>query len=164
MVTNGNDLGDSIAGKPFGCCTAVTGYDDASGLGSINLAGLALAAGTLVPQVVHVGLSLPTQRHPVSAEHLLARVSCSGRCLMGAYTHIQVGRSRTLLTDESNVYLLKQAGRKTIKIALDSKTLGKVRAALAQRQRVTAIVYGAILDPSGTIEAQTSGLRLKLTN
>jgi subtilase family serine protease len=164
VVSNGNDLGASISGKPFGCCTAVPGYDDASGLGSINLAGLALVAGTLVPKVVHVGVSLPTQRHAVAAMHVLARVSCSGRCLMGAYAHIQIGRSRKLITRESTIYLLRNGGRKTIKIPLDSKTLGKLHAALARRERVTAIVYGAILDPSGNIEEQTSGLRLKLSN
>jgi subtilase family serine protease len=164
VVTNDNDLGASIENKPFGCCTAVPGYDDASGLGSINLAGLALVAGTLVPKVVHVGLSLPAQRHAVTAEHLLARVSCSGRCLLGAYTHIQLGSSKKLLTEESNTYLLRNGGRKTIKIPFDSKTLGKVRSALARGQKATAIVYGAILDPNGTIEAQTSGVRLKLAS
>jgi subtilase family serine protease len=164
VVTNDNDLGASIASKAFGCCTAVTGYDDASGLGSINLAGLALVAGTLVPKIVHVGLSLPAQRHAVTAEHLLARVSCSGRCLLGAYTHIQLGSTKKLITEQSNVYLLRNGGNKTIKIPLDGKTLAKVRSALAHGQKVTAIVYGAILDPSGTIEAQTSGLRLKLAS
>jgi hypothetical protein len=164
VVTNDNDLGASIAGKPFGCCSAVAGYDDASGLGSVNLAGLALVAGTIVPKIVHVGLSLPTQRHPVSAEHLLARVSCSGRCLVGAYAHIQVGRSTKLITEQSSVSLLRNGGRKTVRIPFATKTLTTVRRALAHGQKVTAIVYGAILDPGGTIEAQTSGLRLKLSS
>jgi subtilase family serine protease len=162
VVTNDNDLGDSIAGVPFGCCTAGPGYDDASGLGSVNLAGLAFAAASLVPKIVHVGLSVPTQRQPVVAEHLLAQVSCSGRCLVGAYTHIQLGRSRRLITQRSNIYLLRQGGRKTIKIPLNSKTLAKLRTALANRERITAILYGAILDPSGNVEAQTSGQRLRV--
>ena len=45
-------------------------------------------------KLVNVGVSLPTQRHPVRDGHLLARVSCSGRCLMGAYAKIRSGRSR----------------------------------------------------------------------
>ncbi|HEY5428660.1 MAG TPA: S53 family serine peptidase [Solirubrobacteraceae bacterium] len=162
VVTNDNDLGASIGGKPSGCCTAVTGYDDASGLGSVNLAGLAFAASTLVPKIVHVGLSVPTQRLAATAKHILARVSCSGRCLMGAYAHIQLGRSRKLITQQSSVYLLRHGGRRTIKIPLNAKTLGKVRSALARGERVTAIVYGAILDPNGSVEVQTSGLRLRL--
>jgi len=164
VVTNDNDLGESIVGKPFGCCTAVVGYDDASGLGSVNLAGLAFVASSLAPKIVHVGLSLPTQRRPVLAEHLLARVSCSGRCLLGAFTHIQLGRSRTLITQESNVYLLRKGGRKTIRIPFDAKTLTKLRTALARGERIIATVYGAILDPSGNVEAQTPGKRLHIQN
>jgi subtilase family serine protease len=164
VITNDNDLGASIVDKPFGCCTAMVGYDDASGLGSVNLAGLAFVAGSLAPKIVHVGVSLPTQRRPVLAEHLLARVSCSGRCLMGAYAHIQLGRSRTLITQESNVYLLRRSGRKTIRIPFDAKTLTKLRTALAKRERVIATVYGAILDPSGNVEARTSGHRLHIQN
>ena len=35
-----------------------------------------------------------------------------------------------------------------------------LRSALAHRQKVTATVYGAILDPSGNIESQTRGKEL----
>ena len=51
-------------------------------------------AGSVVPPIVNVGVSLPSQRHPVASKHLLAKVSCSGRCLMGAYARIRIGRSR----------------------------------------------------------------------
>ena len=44
IVANNNDLGQSITGKPFGCCTAGPGYDYASGLGSVNVGGLAAIA------------------------------------------------------------------------------------------------------------------------
>ncbi len=81
---------------------------------------------------------------------------------MGAYTHLQLGRSRRLITEESSVYLLRQTGRKTIRILFSEKTLAKLHTALARHERITAIVYGAILDPSGTVEAQTHGLRLKI--
>ncbi|MGH2892503.1 MAG: S53 family peptidase, partial [Solirubrobacteraceae bacterium] len=78
IVANTNDLGSSLIGRPFGCCTAGPGFDEASGLGSVNLANLAFAAGSLVPPIVNVGLSVPAQRHPVASKHLLASVSCSG--------------------------------------------------------------------------------------
>jgi subtilase family serine protease len=162
VVTNENDLGDSIVGKPFGCCTAGPGYDEASGLGSINLVALAFVAGSLVPKVVDVGLSVPTQRHPVVARHLLARVSCSGRCLMGAYAHIHIGRSRKLINQESDIFLLRHARSRTIKINFDKKTLSKLRTAVRRHQRITATVYGAILDPSGNIENRTRGKQLKI--
>lgn len=163
VVANNNDLGTSIGASASGCCTAGPGFDEASGLGSINLAGLASAAETLVPPIVNVALSVPSQRHPVASKHLLARVSCSGRCLMGAYARITIGRSRkATATKHSSVYLLRRAGRRTIRISLDRKTLRKLHSALARRQRVTATVYGAILDPSGNVVSRTRGRELKI--
>ena len=110
VVANNNDLGQSLDGKALGCCTAGPGFDEASGLGSVNLAGLAFAAGALVPPIVNVSMSLPAQRHPVADKHVLARVSCSGHCLMGAFTRIKIGRSGKPITKYSNVYLLKKGG------------------------------------------------------
>jgi hypothetical protein len=81
---------------------------------------------------------------------------------MGAFTRIKVGRSRKLITKYSSVYLLKRGGRKTIKIGFDSKTLRKLRSGLTRRQRITATVWGAILDPSGNIESQTRGKELRV--
>ena len=162
-VTSGNnDLGESIQSKPFGCCSAGPGFDYATGLGSINLNGLASLAPTIVPKIVTVSLSLPTQRHPVSQEHLLARVACSGRCLMGAYARIQIGDTRRTITEESHVYVLRRAGRKTIRIPLSKSTLRKLAAGLWHRRRITATIYGAILDPSGIIEEQTRGRALRI--
>ncbi len=121
VVTNNNDLGQSLIERPFGCCTAGPGFDEASGLGSVNLAGLAFVAGSIVPPIVDVGLSVPPQRHPVASRHLLARVTCSGHCLMGAYTRIRIGRSRRSTTRYSDVYLLNKGGRKTVRISFDPK-------------------------------------------
>jgi hypothetical protein len=162
VVANNNDLGQSLDGKALGCCTAGPGYDEASGLGSVNLTGLAFAAGGLVPPIVNVSLSLPPQRHPVAAKHVLARVSCSGHCLMGAFTRIKIGRSGRPFTRYSAVYLLKKGGHKTIKIGLDRKTVSKLRLALARGQRITATVYGAIRDPSGNVESRTRGKDLRI--
>ena len=98
IVANNNDLGSSLIGRAFGCCTAGAGYDEASGLGSVNLASLAFVAGSVVPPIVNVGLSVPSQRRPVASKHLLAKVTCSGHCLMGAYARIKIGRSRKVIT------------------------------------------------------------------
>jgi subtilase family serine protease len=162
IVANNNDLGQSLNARPFGCCTAVAGYDEASGLGSVNLASLALVAGSMVPPVVDVGLSVPSQRHPVASRHLLAKVSCSGHCLMRAYTRIKIGRSRKVLTKYSSVFLLRRAGRRTITIGLDRRTASKLRHALARHQKVTATIYGAIVDPSGNVVSRTRGTEMRL--
>ena len=162
VTANNNDLGPGLIGRPFGCCTAGAGFDAASGLGSVNLAGLSFAAASLVPRIVNVGLSVPSQSHPVASKHLLARVSCSGHCLMGAYARLKVGRARSVITKYSNVYLLKNGGRKTIRIGFDAKTVSKLRSGLVRGQRVTATVFGAILDPSGNVESRTRGKELRV--
>ncbi|HEY2319555.1 MAG TPA: S53 family peptidase [Solirubrobacteraceae bacterium] len=162
VIANDNDLGGGLIGRPFGCCTATVGFDAASGLGSINLSGLTLDAASIVPHIVNVGVSVPAQRHPVASKHVLARVSCSGHCLMGAYTRIRIGRARKLITKYSSVYLLNRGGHKTIKIGLDSKTVGKLRTGLRRRQRITATVWGAILDPSGNVESHSRGKEMRV--
>jgi kumamolisin len=162
IVANNNDLGGGLTGKAFGCCTAAPGFDEASGLGSVNLAGLALAAGSLVPAIVNVGVSVPPQRHPVASKHLLAKVSCSGHCLMGAFSQIRIGHSRKVITKYSNVFLLNKGGHKTVKIGLDKKTLGKLHSALSHGQKITATIFGAILDPNGNVESRTRGKELRV--
>src|ERR1700761_1562236 len=64
VIAGDNDLGQSITGKPFGCCTAGPGFDYASGLGSVNVGGLAAIAPTVVPKLVDVGVTVPRQGHP----------------------------------------------------------------------------------------------------
>ena len=103
------------------------------------------------------------RRNPqTTPEHLLARVTCSGHCLMGAYARIRVGHSRKTTTKFSSVYLLNKGGHKTIKIGLDRKTLSGLRSALDHGQKVTATIFGAILDPSGNVEAHTRGKDLRI--
>jgi hypothetical protein len=64
------------------------------------------------------------------------------------------------MTGSSGIFLLKRAGRRTIKIGLSAKSVRTLRSAVAHRQKVTATVYGAILDPSGNVESRTRGKEL----
>ena len=67
-----NDLGPYLPGgnhRPLGCCSAAPGYDLATGLGSVDLAKLALLATADQPAIAKVGLSLPGQR-PLAQHHL----------------------------------------------------------------------------------------------
>ncbi len=166
VVTGNNDLFALVTNgaKTVGCCTAGPGFDAASGLGGVILSNLSLAAGEIVHKLVNVSMSLPTQRHPVRDGQLLARVSCSGRCLMGAYAKIHIGKSAKALTQYSNVYLLKKRSSKTIRIGLDKPTLRKLHSGLGRKQRVTATVYGAVVDPSGNIERRSAGRTLHITD
>jgi subtilase family serine protease len=162
VVSNDNDLGMSLRGKPLGCCSAGVGYDYASGLGSVNLAALALVASTTVPKIVGVGLTLPAQR-PVQRHHLTATVSCSGRCLAASYGAVRVGHARPFDVF-SDVFLLKKKGRKTVELKFSASQQRKLHGGLSHRSTITATVYGAILDPSGNIERATRGKVLRITH
>ena len=49
VTAGSNDL-FATEGSPLGCCTAVAGYDAASGLGQVNVANLTAAAKTIEPR------------------------------------------------------------------------------------------------------------------
>jgi subtilase family serine protease len=161
VITGSNDVSGSVFGRALGCCSAAVGYDEASGLGSVNLSGLATAAATLVSKQVSVALSLPAQPHPLRSEHLLATVSCSGECLMGAYARIRLGASG-LITVYSHPYELTQRRRRTIRIGLDATNRARIRAALAGHETVTAEIYGALIDASGKVVRQSPGKTLRI--
>ena len=163
VTTGDNDLGQSVDGRPFGCCTATPGFDAASGLGSVNVGALASAAQSIVPAIVAIRLNLPRQRHPLRARRLSARVTCSGRCLYGAYARIRIGRRR-VIERQSRAYLRTRAGARTISIPLSTSTLALLRRAIAHRERVVASIYGVILDPAGNVEAQTRSRSLRVTS
>jgi subtilase family serine protease len=166
VVSGDNDLFalETNGAKKIGCCTSAPGYDAASGLGGVILSNLSAVAGGIVRKLVAVGVALPRQRHPVRDGHLLARVSCSGRCLMGAYAKIKLGeKSRHRLTEYSDVYLLRRRSHKTIRIGLDKPTLRKLRFALHHHEAVTATIYGAVVDPSGNVERRSRGRTLHIT-
>ena len=160
VVQGSNDLSSSVFGRALGCCTAAVGYDQASGLGSLSIAALSSVAASTVPKQVTVGVSVPAQRSPVAAEHLLATVSCSGECLMGAYAKLQIGHSASPITQYSQLYELTKRRSRTIPIGLDGPTRAKLRAALARHERVTATLYGAIVDPSGSVQTHSAGRTL----
>ena len=161
VIQGSNDISGSVFGKALGCCTAAAGYDQASGLGSLNIAALSAVAATTVPKQLTVGVTVPAQRDPVAAEHFRATVSCSGECLMGAYAKIQIGQSTSQITQYSQLYELTRKRSRTINIGLDSRHADQAaHAALESHQRITATLYGAIVDPSGSVETHSAGKTL----
>jgi kumamolisin len=163
VVSGSNDISAQLFGRALGCCSARAGYDEASGLGSVNLAGLDAAARARVAKQVVVGLTIPAQSRPAAAGHLLATVSCTTECLMGAYAQIQIGNSSKPLTAYSTAYELITKRRHTVEIPLNGTQQSAVTTALAQHQRVVATIHGAIIDLSGEIVRQTAGKTLTLT-
>jgi kumamolisin len=163
VVSGSNDISDELFGRALGCCDARAGYDEASGLGSVNLSGLAGVARARVAKQVTVGLTLPAQPKPAAAGHLLATVSCSTECLMGAYAQIQIGSSGKPLTAYSTAYELTARRSRTIEIPLGTSMRTAITTALTQHQRVVATVHGAIIDLSGEIVRQTAAKQLTIT-
>jgi len=162
VTVGDNDLGPSIIGSPLGCCTAGPGYDEASGLGSVDVDALAAAAAGEIPRVADVSLELPRQRAPLEAGRIQARVGCSAQCLAGAYASIAIAGTRATITLRSPTYLMQRAGRRLISIVLDPRTRALLRRALARRRRIVATVHGAIYSAGGDLLAQTPGRRLAI--
>lgn len=154
----GNDVGPYIPGngEPLGCCIAGPGFDEASGWGSVNLTGLANASLLLQPPAANVRVSLPRHQNPAAAHQILATVSCSERCLMGAFAEVSINHGRPF-TAESKVYRLKSAGHKTIAVKFSGVQISKLQAALANHRLIQAYVYGATVSRQHVILRETGG-------
>jgi subtilase family serine protease len=170
VTSIGNDIGQDIVGQPLGCCTARVGYDDASGLGSVNLAGLAQQALAAQPPAASIRLTLPRRQRPVHQRRLTATVSCSGACVLGAYATVSIPRQKSFEID-SNLARLTAAGSRTVTMRFSSTQLRKLRAALAAHRKVTATIHGVLFDsavlgvfhdPGGSIRSATGGKKLAI--
>jgi kumamolisin len=163
VTAYGNDVGAYLpSGTPLGCCTAGVGFDEASGWGSVNLAAFSALALARQPAIVNVALSLPAGQRPLAQRRIRARVSCSGRCLAGAFARVRIGRGRPFAV-YSGLTLLRAAGVRTIAIKFSASQLQRLGAALAAGRRIIATVFGAITDPAGNIERQTAGIVLRVS-
>lgn len=149
-----NDLGPYIPGgnqRPLGCCTAAPGYDRASGLGSPNLNRLAFLALALQPRIAGVGISLPRQR-PILRHHLIARISCSRRCIAAASATIAIAGEKSMHAGSGRA-VLRGRGRRMVTLPLSRGQRRRLRSALAQHRAIYAHVVGQVLDPGGNVEA-----------
>jgi len=163
-VTQGsNDVGPFIppSYRALGCCSATPGFDAASGWGGVNVGALAGIALKTQPKIVGVGVSLPRQR-PLHNRYILAAVSCSGRCLLGAFAQVAVGNRRAF-TAYSDLYRLSKPGRRAVRIKLTSAQVGRLRKAVRRHSKVTATVVGAIVDAGGNIERESARRQLRIT-
>jgi kumamolisin len=172
-VTSGdNDVGLDLRGTPLGCCSAGVGYDDASGLGSINLAALAQQALAAQPPLVSASVSVPLGQRPIGRRQLLATVGCSGPCLAAAYVTVSVRGTRPFEVD-SNVVRLASASSRTVKLRFSPAQVRRLSAALAAHRRITAKVKGVLLDsevyetsrnPAFSIRGTTATTKLTLSS
>jgi kumamolisin len=171
VTLGSNDVFPFAGGSALGCCTAVPGFDDASGWGSVNVANFAQQALAFQPQIVRVSLSLPGHQRPLSTHSISASVSCSGPCALAAFALVKIGSGKPFEVD-SKLASLTAAGSKTVQLKFSSKELGKLRSGRKHHQRITAAVSGVVFNRSvlglipgalgESIQAQTGAKHLTI--
>jgi subtilase family serine protease len=149
-------------GRGVGCCSAKRGFDAASGLGSVNIGALMLAAAAETHRYARLTVHVPRQRHVLRSRALRVTVHFSRGCLFVAYTRIRIKGVRGRITAESRLHLRRRRGRSTVSIRLPRPARTKIRKALRHHDRVTAYLYAAIVDPTGKIEHHTHGSKLRI--
>ncbi|HEX5192341.1 MAG TPA: S53 family peptidase [Solirubrobacteraceae bacterium] len=159
-VRTGNN--DVFPGRGVGCCSARRGFDPASGLGSINVGALMIAAIADTHRYAHLKVHLPRQRHVLRARYLRVHVHCSRACLVIAYTHIRIKHHKGVIKARSRLHVLHHRAGRTIRIALSRGRRHKIAKALHHHQRVTAYVRAAIVDPTGKVEHHTHARKLRI--
>lgn len=160
-----NDVGPYIQAdaQPLGCCQSVAGYDAATGWGGVNLNALAQTALSTELPTAGVSVTVPAGQRPVSDQHVLATVSCSGACLFTAYARVTIGRGQPF-TDHASLFHMTRPGTRTVTINFSKGQLTRLASALNSGTRVTATVTGAIVDPSYNIERQSPQGHLTITS
>ncbi len=159
-----NDLGAVLpAGnkKPLGCCAATPGYDLATGLGGVDLGKLAFLAVAAQPAIATVGISVAPQR-VVAQRTLVARVSCSRRCLVSADATIRAPRARPIRVF-SQRHLLLGRGSRQVTLHLTRAETVTISAALRRRQPVYAYVHSVLSDSGNNVEGSSRAHRLRIT-
>jgi kumamolisin len=162
VTVGSNDVGPFIANDvALGCCTAKVGFDEASGWGSVNLGNLANAALAAEPAIVDVSETVAPDQQPATHKVIYDRVTCTGKCLVGAFARITIGHG-PVVTEYSGTYHLAQAGTKIVSIRLPSAEVTKLRAGILHHNRITATVVGAIIDAAGNVERSTPGTTITI--
>jgi subtilase family serine protease len=161
VLSFGNDVGPFIPGnhRPLGCCTAVSGYDRASGWGSVDIQGLAAVAVLLTPP--RVGLSLPRPQHAVRREAVLATLACSAACRAGAFADVKIDSGKPFRIS-SRIVALAEADKTTVPVPFGAEHLRQVRSALSHHRSVSATVFGVVYGGGANVTRRTAGKKLSI--
>ena len=164
VLAIGNDVGPFInpAGTPLGCCTAAPGYDDASGWGSVNLAGFAAIALATQPAIVDISMTVAPNQRPVRAKQVKTTITCTGKCLAGSFAVFKIGHLKPFKVF-SKLVPIAAAGSDPAPIKLQGAALKALRLGLKANLKITAAITGAIVDAGGNIEKKTPTTTIKVT-
>jgi subtilase family serine protease len=160
VTTGSNDL-FATKGKPLGCCTAIPGYDDASGLGEVNVANLTATARALEPALATVSATAVSPQS-IAKGKLVATVTCSVACIQGATATIRIagGRSTTVTAVPAPG---AAATAETVKFGIGGKLGSTIKHALAAHHKVTATIVGTVVDGAGKTERKSAPVAVVLT-
>jgi kumamolisin len=160
----GNDVGPYLNGgngQPLGCCTASPGFDFASGWGSVDLAALDAFAIRTLPAVPNVSLSVPRGQHPVRARRVIARMSCSSKCLVGAFVIVKISGSGSFQVT-SKTHSLAAHRRTRIVMRFSAKQERRLRNALRAHRAIFGEAFGVLTDAQGDAIKVTAGRQVRL--
>ena len=152
-----NDVGTTFGdGQPLGCCTARVGFDEASGWGSVNLAGFDAAAQNLLPQVPKVRLSVPRNQKPVHASGVVATVSCTRACDIGALLEVAVEKGRVFQVT-GPTFSLAAGQTKKVTLRFTHRQEHSLKTALAAKRQIFAEAFAYALNAQGNATVLTAG-------
>jgi subtilase family serine protease len=160
VTTGSNDLFATV-GAPLGCCTAAPGYDDATGLGQVNVANLTATAKTLEPGLASVSATAVSPQS-IASRKLVATVTCSVACIQGATATIRIaGGGTTTVTAVPAPGAAATA--ETVKLGIGGQLGQTFKSALAAHHRVTATIVGTVVDGAGKTERKSAPVAVVLT-
>ena len=168
VTSIGNDVGPFLpgGGGPLGCCTAHTGYDEASGLGSVDMTELEQVALAVQPRRLgNVTVAVLPHQHPLTRNVLELRISCSQAChaIGDVVTQPQEKGARIFEIYSAHFYL-KQRGSKTVRLSFTPAQLRYLRSARAHHHTIKAIAYGVLTNAAGAFEKYSAPAPFTITS
>ncbi len=155
-----NDVGTTFGNhRPLGCCTAHTGFDEASGWGSVNLAGFDAAAESLMPEVPRVSLSATRHQRAVHAHRVLAVVSCSRSCRVGGLLEVGIQKGHPFQV-RSSVFSLSAGQSHKVLLRFSQRQESELRTALSTHRRIFAEVFAYARNAQGNATVLTAGVQV----
>lgn len=152
-----NDVGATFGDRrPLGCCTARTGFDEASGWGSVNLSGFDAAAQSLLPEVPKVTLSVPRHQRPVQSHRVVATVSCTRACDVGALLEVAIQKGPVFQVT-SRTFSLAAGQTHTVTLRFSHRQESSLQKALSKHLRIFAEAFGYARNAQGNATVLTAG-------
>jgi subtilase family serine protease len=160
-VTSGSNDLFATHNAPLGCCNAAPGFDDATGLGQVNVANLTATAKTLEPALATVSATAVSPQS-IASHKLVAVVTCSVACIQGATATIRIaGRGSTTVTTVPTPAAAATA--ETVKLGIGGKLGQTIKSALKAHHTVTATIVGTVVDGAGKTERKSAPVVVALT-